>query len=213
NTVWHAGNDGHSSGLDADTVDGKHASDFELAFAKNNAFNKNFGSSANTVCQGNDERLSDARIASDVYRWAKTREKPSYSASEVGAATVGHSHNLADFNNDGMMSSHDYRLQARVISSGVINVFGKLEDYTGVRPTVSSKGTQVFIDVNCTGYYYMQGMVTVHPTVTPPMLANVKLSPYGDSVMTVILYRINTDGTLTPMKEKFTYTIIGVATS
>lgn len=28
NKVWHAGNDGAGSGLDADTVDGKHASDF-----------------------------------------------------------------------------------------------------------------------------------------------------------------------------------------
>ncbi len=31
NTVWHAGNDGHNSGLDADTVDGLHASDFASA--------------------------------------------------------------------------------------------------------------------------------------------------------------------------------------
>jgi hypothetical protein len=34
---------------------------FEPAFAKNNAFNKNFGSIADTVCQGNDSRLSDTR--------------------------------------------------------------------------------------------------------------------------------------------------------
>jgi hypothetical protein len=33
----------------------------ETAFSKNTAFNKNFGSSAGTVCQGNDSRLSDAR--------------------------------------------------------------------------------------------------------------------------------------------------------
>lgn len=31
NTVWHAGNDGSGSGLDADTVDGSHASDFATA--------------------------------------------------------------------------------------------------------------------------------------------------------------------------------------
>ena len=29
--VWHAGNDGHGSGLDADLLDGKHASDFSLS--------------------------------------------------------------------------------------------------------------------------------------------------------------------------------------
>ena len=31
NVVWHAGNDGHGSGLDADLLDGKHASDFANA--------------------------------------------------------------------------------------------------------------------------------------------------------------------------------------
>lgn len=31
NTVWHAGNDGSGSGLDADTVDGQHASAFALS--------------------------------------------------------------------------------------------------------------------------------------------------------------------------------------
>ena len=33
NTIWHAGNDGSGSGLDADTVDGWHASDFTHATA------------------------------------------------------------------------------------------------------------------------------------------------------------------------------------
>jgi len=33
----------------------------EPAFSKNTAFNKNFGNAINTVCQGNDSRLSDAR--------------------------------------------------------------------------------------------------------------------------------------------------------
>lgn len=31
NTIWHAGNDGSGSGLDADLLDGKHASDFATA--------------------------------------------------------------------------------------------------------------------------------------------------------------------------------------
>ena len=38
----------------------------EPAFSKNTAFNKNFGSAAGTVCQGNDGRLSDARRASNI---------------------------------------------------------------------------------------------------------------------------------------------------
>ena len=38
----------------------------EPAFTKNNAFNKNFGSAAGTVCQGNDGRLSNTRRASNI---------------------------------------------------------------------------------------------------------------------------------------------------
>lgn len=38
----------------------------EPAFSKNTAFNKNFGSDAGTVCQGNDLRLSNARRASNI---------------------------------------------------------------------------------------------------------------------------------------------------
>ena len=38
----------------------------EPAFSKNSAFNKNFGSGAGTVCQGNDARLSNARRASNI---------------------------------------------------------------------------------------------------------------------------------------------------
>lgn len=34
----------------------------ENVFSKNTAFNKNFGTSVGTVCEGNDGRLSDARV-------------------------------------------------------------------------------------------------------------------------------------------------------
>ena len=44
--------------------------------------------SADTACAGNDSRLSNARPASDVYAWAKASSKPSYTASEVGAAAA-----------------------------------------------------------------------------------------------------------------------------
>lgn len=44
------------------------------------------------VVMGNDTRLTDARKASDVYEWAKASTKPSYTASEVGAAAANHTH-------------------------------------------------------------------------------------------------------------------------
>lgn len=56
----------------------------EPAFTKNTAFNKNFGTAAGTVCQGDDSRLSNARPASDVSAWAKEPNKPTYTPTEVG---------------------------------------------------------------------------------------------------------------------------------
>ena len=88
-----------------------HAGTYEPAFTKNSAFNKNFGTAKETVCEGNDSRLTDARIpkahthkkseisdfptsmpASDVPTWAKAASKPSYTASEVGASPSNHNH-------------------------------------------------------------------------------------------------------------------------
>ena len=67
----------------------------ENAFSKNTAFNKNFGNSAGTVCEGNDPRLADSRKASDVYPWAKQSEKPTYTKQEIGLGNVD---NTADEN-------------------------------------------------------------------------------------------------------------------
>lgn len=46
--------------------------------------------SYNTVgaCSTSDTRLSDARVASDVYTWAKAATKPTYTKSEVGLSSV-----------------------------------------------------------------------------------------------------------------------------
>lgn len=45
-----------------------------------------YGTVAETACEGNDVRLSNARPASDVSAWAKAPTKPTYTAAEVGAA-------------------------------------------------------------------------------------------------------------------------------
>lgn len=65
----------NSAGTTLITFDGSKAKTLKLtaaqagaepAFTKNSAFNKNFGSAAGTVCQGNDGRLSNARRASNI---------------------------------------------------------------------------------------------------------------------------------------------------
>ncbi len=57
NTVWHAGNDGSGSTLDADTVDGKHATDFMAV----GTASKGFG---DTFATGNGGVLRWTRLAS-----------------------------------------------------------------------------------------------------------------------------------------------------
>lgn len=42
-------------------VEGLASGSYEPAFAKNTAFNKNFGTTASTVTEGNDARLADDR--------------------------------------------------------------------------------------------------------------------------------------------------------
>src|SRR6056297_695563 len=60
----------------------------EDSFSKNSAFNKNFGTGAGTVCEGDDSRLSDSRTPSDSsVSYAKIAtdltQRNSVSASDV----------------------------------------------------------------------------------------------------------------------------------
>jgi hypothetical protein len=65
NTVWHAGNDGSGSGLDADTVDGQQASDFVTLNSSQTLTNKNLTGSGNTFNASNltTGTVPDARLS------------------------------------------------------------------------------------------------------------------------------------------------------
>lgn len=67
-----------------------------------------YGSTANTACEGNDPRLSDARNAKDVYSWAKEPLKPTYTSSEVGAidsTLKGSVNGVAELDENGLVPS------------------------------------------------------------------------------------------------------------
>jgi hypothetical protein len=79
-----------------------HDNDYEPKFSKNSAFNKNFGTSAGTVCEGNDSRLSNARPPT-----AHNHDDRYYTESEVDSkladkANVSHHHDseYADINHN-----------------------------------------------------------------------------------------------------------------
>ena len=67
----------------------------ESAFSKNTAHNKNFGTAAGTVCQGNDSRLSDARTPSSTLAHKASHETggtDALSPSDIGASADTHTH-------------------------------------------------------------------------------------------------------------------------
>lgn len=67
-----------------------------------------YGSTANTACEGDDPRLSDARNAKDVYSWAKEPLKPTYTSSEVGAidsTLKGSVNGVAELDENGLVPS------------------------------------------------------------------------------------------------------------
>lgn len=108
----------------------------EPAFTKNTAFNKNFGSAAGTVCQGNDSRLSNARPASDVSAWAKEPNKPTYTPTEVGViGTAPTSGQVAVFDGTtGKIKSTGFTIASSVPSGA------KFTDTTYSKATDSSLG-------------------------------------------------------------------------
>ena len=71
---------------------------------------------AEELVLGNDPRLSDARRASDVSDWAKAPKKPKYTAEEVGAAELRHTHEPATINHAGFMTAEDKKLLTALAS-------------------------------------------------------------------------------------------------
>lgn len=108
----------------------------EPAFGKNTAFNKNFGSTAGTVCEGDDARLSNARPASDVSAWAKAATKPTYTPTEVGViGTAPTSGQVAVFDGTtGKIKSTGFTIASSVPAGA------KFTDTTYSKATASSLG-------------------------------------------------------------------------
>ena len=77
----------------------------------------NFGSSAGTVCEGNDARLSDARTPTAHANTHATGQPDAISPASIGASAVGHGHNISDITN--LQTTLDGKVpDTRTINSG-----------------------------------------------------------------------------------------------
>ncbi len=92
----------HNHDSDYAVINHNHVGTYEPVFSKNTAFNKNFGTAAGTVCEGDDSRLSNARPPT-----AHTHDNRYYTETEVDSkladkANVSHHHDseYADISHD-----------------------------------------------------------------------------------------------------------------
>lgn len=123
-----------------------HAGVYEPVFSKNTAFNKNFGTLVDTVCQGNDARLSDARtptahthIAAEITDLAAYTgfDARYFTESEVtsllsGKADTVHTHVKADITD--FAHTHPY---TEVVSVPTNRLLGRTTAATGAAEAVS----------------------------------------------------------------------------
>lgn len=121
-------------------LDGKEAS-----FTKNSAFNKNFGTTAGTVCQGNDSRLSDARPAnggnsSTVNGHSVLSDVP------ANAVFTDTTYSVATASKDGLMSKADF---TKLSGFSAASNYALKSEITGVYKYKGSKATEA--DLPATG--------------------------------------------------------------
>lgn len=124
----------------------------EPAFNKNTAFNKNFGDAAGTVTQGNDNRLSDSRPASDVYDWAKAELKPSYNYNEILDSPY------IPINNDFTLSGLSDTLVTSPINGQLLSWNGS--KWININPQSFSQSQTNWTETNTSSVQYIQNKPT-----------------------------------------------------
>lgn len=124
--------------------------------------------SSTEVVMGNDTRLTDSRNAADVYNWAKAQNKPSYTASEVGAVATtdkGVANGVATLDSSGKVPSS----QLPSYVDDVIEVYG-LSGTTALTSgwlSTSSNGSAIIPE---TGKIYI--LMADFPSTNPTYTAN-----------------------------------------
>lgn len=117
----------------------------EASFTKNSAFNKNFGTAAGTVCQGNDSRLSDARPANGGNS-STVNGHNVLSDVPANAVFTDTTYSVATASKDGLMSKADF---SKLSGFSAASNYALKSDITGVYKYKGSKSTEA--DLPTTG--------------------------------------------------------------
>ena len=118
---------GHTVGVNVPS----NAKFTDTTYSKLSEFTDDVGYVKNT-----DARLSDARNAKDVYAWAKTSTKPTYTASEVGLGNVGNFKAVSTVANQGLTEAEKSNARAN-IGAGVSSFSGSYNDLTN-KPSINN---------------------------------------------------------------------------
>jgi len=133
NTIWHAGNDGSGSGLDADLLDGQQGSYYQPAsnaLTTSTTFGGDVSGTYNAIVVANDSHTHDGRY---------------YTEAESDARFLGISAKAADSNLlDGIDSGSFLRSDASDIATGPIAWDGTLATFD---PPGGGTGTDTATDV------------------------------------------------------------------
>lgn len=141
-------NDPSSESINSALAAKANSSDLGTAAAKNVPTSGD--ASGTEVVLGSDSRLTDARNAADVHEWAKAANKPTYTASEVGAVAttdVGATNGVAPLGND-------QKVPAAYLPSYVDDVleYPTLADF----PATGETG-KIYVDVSTNKTYRWSG--------------------------------------------------------
>ena len=164
----------------SDTVDVNGKTLTEVVNELGTASKKDVAASGNAsttqVVMGNDTRLSDARKASDVYDWAKSSTKPTYTASEVGAYTKsetdtklnskintslkGSANGLAELDSNGKVPSTQLPSFVDDVIEGYLSS-GKFYKESAHTTQISGESGKIYIDLSTEKTYRWSGSAFV----------------------------------------------------
>ena len=146
----------------------------ELKFSKNSAFNKDFGNTADTICEGNDPRLSDARIPLEHQHLIQEVEGLEEALSKLGFITSGDAHGHTNLsvldkirytgtrNRIDLKYLEQFVRSVRALIENLVTIADEVERLCGIKKDVLSVIlTSIMERINTTNEAYIDNLMSV----------------------------------------------------